>query len=56
MFPLQADRDKDVSGAWKKKNGLIQRQRPAGSESPQQVDSSIQYMNNRRDTAIHVCH
>ncbi|XP_016886164.1 myocardial zonula adherens protein isoform X2 [Cynoglossus semilaevis] len=32
-----ADRDKDVSGAWKKKNGLIQRQRPAGSESPQQL-------------------
>nr|XP_046242397.1 myocardial zonula adherens protein isoform X2 [Scatophagus argus] len=39
--PKTADSDtteseKDVSGAWKKKNGLIQRERPAGRESPQQ--------------------
>ncbi|XP_029947551.1 myocardial zonula adherens protein isoform X2 [Salarias fasciatus] len=32
-----AEREKDVSGTWKKKNGLIQRERPAGSESPQQL-------------------
>ncbi|XP_035484350.1 myocardial zonula adherens protein isoform X4 [Scophthalmus maximus] len=31
-----AEREKDVSGAWKKKNGLIRRERPAGRESPQQ--------------------
>ncbi|XP_034435826.1 myocardial zonula adherens protein isoform X4 [Hippoglossus hippoglossus] len=31
-----AQREKDVSGAWKKKNGLTQRGRPAGRESPQQ--------------------
>ncbi|XP_028292303.1 myocardial zonula adherens protein isoform X2 [Gouania willdenowi] len=30
------ERDKNVSGTWKKKNGLIQRERPAGRESPQQ--------------------
>ncbi|XP_071344943.1 myocardial zonula adherens protein isoform X2 [Trachinotus anak] len=30
------EKEKDVSGAWKKKNGLIQRERPAGRESPQQ--------------------
>ncbi|XP_041645131.1 myocardial zonula adherens protein isoform X3 [Cheilinus undulatus] len=28
--------EKDVSAAWKKKNGMIQRERPAGRESPQQ--------------------
>ncbi|XP_034045895.1 myocardial zonula adherens protein isoform X2 [Thalassophryne amazonica] len=32
-----ADKEKDVSGAWRKKNGLIQRERPAGRESPQQL-------------------
>ncbi|XP_051799963.1 myocardial zonula adherens protein isoform X2 [Acanthochromis polyacanthus] len=32
----QAEKEKDVNGAWKKKNGLIQRERPAGRESPQQ--------------------
>uniref|UniRef100_A0A3B5ASE1 GRINL1A complex locus 1 n=1 Tax=Stegastes partitus TaxID=144197 RepID=A0A3B5ASE1_9TELE len=31
-----AEKEKDVNGAWKKKNGLIQRERPAGRESPQQ--------------------
>ncbi|XP_039983087.1 protein GRINL1A [Xiphias gladius] len=31
-----AEKEKDVHGAWKKKNGLIQRERPAGRESPQQ--------------------
>ncbi|KAM9409619.1 myocardial zonula adherens protein isoform 2-T2 [Pholidichthys leucotaenia] len=31
-----ADREKDVNGTWKKKNGLIQRERPAGRESPHQ--------------------
>ncbi|CAN9507057.1 unnamed protein product [Ophioblennius macclurei] len=31
-----SEREKDVSGTWRKKNGLIQRERPAGSESPQQ--------------------
>ncbi|KAM9366974.1 myocardial zonula adherens protein [Symphorus nematophorus] len=31
-----AEKDKDVKEAWKKKNGLIQRERPAGRESPQQ--------------------
>uniref|UniRef100_UPI0037E8DC5A myocardial zonula adherens protein isoform X2 n=1 Tax=Semicossyphus pulcher TaxID=241346 RepID=UPI0037E8DC5A len=32
-----AGRERDVSGAWKKKNGMIQRERPAGRESPQQL-------------------
>ncbi|XP_023140978.2 myocardial zonula adherens protein isoform X1 [Amphiprion ocellaris] len=32
----QAEKEKDVNRAWKKKNGLIQRERPAGRESPQQ--------------------
>ncbi|KAE8297067.1 DNA-directed RNA polymerase II subunit GRINL1A [Larimichthys crocea] len=31
-----AEKEKDVNRAWKKKNGLIQRERPAGRESPQQ--------------------
>ncbi|KAL7406775.1 hypothetical protein ABVT39_026275 [Epinephelus coioides] len=31
-----AEKEKAVNGAWKKKNGLIQRERPAGRESPQQ--------------------
>ncbi|XP_022600372.1 myocardial zonula adherens protein-like isoform X4 [Seriola dumerili] len=31
-----AEARKDVNGVWKKKNGLIQRERPAGRESPQQ--------------------
>ncbi|XP_075966265.1 myocardial zonula adherens protein [Anarhichas minor] len=31
-----AEKEKDVNLAWKKKNGLIQRERPAGRESPQQ--------------------
>ncbi|XP_031702703.1 myocardial zonula adherens protein-like isoform X2 [Anarrhichthys ocellatus] len=31
-----AEKEKDVNWAWKKKNGLIQRERPAGRESPQQ--------------------
>ncbi|XP_070687874.1 myocardial zonula adherens protein-like isoform X3 [Pempheris klunzingeri] len=31
-----AEKETDVNGAWKKKNGLIQRGRPAGRESPQQ--------------------
>ncbi|KAG7230485.1 hypothetical protein INR49_024594 [Caranx melampygus] len=31
-----AEKEKDVNGVWKKKNGLIQRERPAGRESPQQ--------------------
>ncbi|XP_068431668.1 protein GRINL1A [Clinocottus analis] len=31
-----AEKEKDVNGSWKKKNGLIQRERPAGRESPQQ--------------------
>ncbi|XP_037605646.1 myocardial zonula adherens protein isoform X2 [Sebastes umbrosus] len=31
-----SEREKDVSGTWKKKNGLILRERPAGRESPQQ--------------------
>ncbi|XP_029354884.1 protein GRINL1A isoform X3 [Echeneis naucrates] len=30
------EKDKDANGVWKKKNGLIQRERPAGRESPQQ--------------------
>ncbi|XP_047437077.1 protein GRINL1A isoform X4 [Mugil cephalus] len=29
------DKEKDVNGRWKKKNGLVQRERPAGRESPQ---------------------
>uniref|UniRef100_A0A8C5NGT5 Myocardial zonula adherens protein n=1 Tax=Gouania willdenowi TaxID=441366 RepID=A0A8C5NGT5_GOUWI len=33
---ITTERDKNVSGTWKKKNGLIQRERPAGRESPQQ--------------------
>lgn len=32
----KAEKEKDVNGAWKKKNGLIHRERPAGRESPQQ--------------------
>ncbi|XP_026234172.1 myocardial zonula adherens protein isoform X2 [Anabas testudineus] len=32
----KAEKEKDVNGTWKKKNGLIQRERPAGRESPQQ--------------------
>uniref|UniRef100_A0A7N6B2S3 Myocardial zonula adherens protein n=1 Tax=Anabas testudineus TaxID=64144 RepID=A0A7N6B2S3_ANATE len=32
----QTNKKKDVNGTWKKKNGLIQRERPAGRESPQQ--------------------
>ncbi|XP_074523168.1 myocardial zonula adherens protein isoform X5 [Halichoeres trimaculatus] len=31
-----AEKEKDVSAAWKKKNGMIQRERPAGRESPKQ--------------------
>ncbi|GLD58444.1 myocardial zonula adherens protein-like isoform X3 [Lates japonicus] len=31
-----AEKEKDVNVTWKKKNGLIQRERPAGRESPQQ--------------------
>ncbi|XP_036952006.1 myocardial zonula adherens protein isoform X5 [Acanthopagrus latus] len=31
-----SEKKTDVNGAWKKKNGLIQRERPAGRESPQQ--------------------
>ncbi|XP_070826304.1 myocardial zonula adherens protein isoform X2 [Chaetodon trifascialis] len=31
-----AENKKGVSGAWTKKNGVIQRERPAGRESPQQ--------------------
>ncbi|XP_078105248.1 myocardial zonula adherens protein isoform X2 [Sander vitreus] len=31
-----AEKKKDVNEPWKKKNGLIQRERPAGRESPQQ--------------------
>ncbi|KAG8001531.1 Myocardial zonula adherens protein, partial [Nibea albiflora] len=31
-----AEKEKDVNRPWKKKNGLIQRERPAGRESPQQ--------------------
>ncbi|KAK9542743.1 hypothetical protein VZT92_000579 [Zoarces viviparus] len=31
-----AEKEKDVNGAWKKKNGLLQRESPAGRESPQQ--------------------
>ncbi|XP_028258115.1 myocardial zonula adherens protein isoform X2 [Parambassis ranga] len=30
------EKEKDVNGTWKKRNGLIQRERPAGRESPQQ--------------------
>ncbi|KAM3877010.1 protein GRINL1A [Diretmus argenteus] len=33
---VRAEKDKVVNGAWKKKNGLIQRERPAGRESPEQ--------------------
>ncbi|XP_042349077.1 myocardial zonula adherens protein isoform X2 [Plectropomus leopardus] len=32
-----AEKEKTVNGTWKKKNGLIQRERPAGRESPQQL-------------------
>ncbi|XP_036952003.1 myocardial zonula adherens protein isoform X2 [Acanthopagrus latus] len=32
-----SEKKTDVNGAWKKKNGLIQRERPAGRESPQQL-------------------
>ncbi|XP_026176053.1 myocardial zonula adherens protein isoform X2 [Mastacembelus armatus] len=32
----KAETEKDVNEAWKKKNGLIQRERPAGMESPPQ--------------------
>ncbi|XP_068597643.1 myosin-9-like [Brachionichthys hirsutus] len=31
-----ATKEKHASGTWRKKNGLIQRERPAGRESPQQ--------------------
>ncbi|XP_070787271.1 myocardial zonula adherens protein isoform X2 [Enoplosus armatus] len=31
-----AEKETGVNGAWKKKNGLVQRERPAGRESPQQ--------------------
>ncbi|XP_030271014.1 myocardial zonula adherens protein isoform X3 [Sparus aurata] len=31
-----SEKKTDVNGTWKKKNGLIQRERPAGRESPQQ--------------------
>ncbi|XP_029985738.1 myocardial zonula adherens protein isoform X2 [Sphaeramia orbicularis] len=34
--PDKSEKEKDVNETWKKKNGLIQRERPAGRESPQQ--------------------
>uniref|UniRef100_A0A671YMV9 Myocardial zonula adherens protein n=1 Tax=Sparus aurata TaxID=8175 RepID=A0A671YMV9_SPAAU len=46
-----SEKKTDVNGTWKKKNGLIQRERPAGRESPQQVDSHIHHMSNRHDDA-----
>ncbi|KAF7665328.1 hypothetical protein LDENG_00146780 [Lucifuga dentata] len=36
-----AEKEKVVNGAWKKKNGLIQRERPAGRESPEQHHGDI---------------
>lgn len=36
-FSLQSKQEKDAKETWKKKNGLIQRERPAGRESPRQV-------------------
>ncbi|XP_051757593.1 myocardial zonula adherens protein isoform X2 [Ctenopharyngodon idella] len=33
--------EKLVSGSWKKKNGLMQRERPPGRESPQQEDKHL---------------
>ncbi|XP_056134428.1 myocardial zonula adherens protein [Lampris incognitus] len=35
------DKDKSVSGTWKKKNGMIQRDRPASSETPVQQPVAI---------------
>lgn len=42
FFCLQAEKEKEINGAWTKRNGLIQRERPAGSESPQQVHDLLQ--------------
>lgn len=41
--------EKAANGAWKKKNGLIQRERPAGRESPEQHLSAV--TNGVRETA-----
>lgn len=54
FFSLQDEKEKDAKKMWKKKNGLIQRERPAGRESPQQVDSHIHHMNNRHDSTTHI--
>lgn len=53
LFILQAKNEKDGKEAWQKKNGLIQRERPAGRESPQQVDGLTQHMSRRHDTVRH---
>lgn len=42
VFGVQAAAEKDVSETWRKKNGLIRRERPAGRESPQQVNNGLQ--------------
>lgn len=51
---LKAKKENNVKETWRKKNGLIQRERPAGRESPQQVDGLTQHRSDRRDTVMHM--
>lgn len=41
VFCPQTEAEKTVSDTWKKTNGLIHRERPAGRESPQQVERDV---------------
>ncbi len=48
--------EKLLNGSWKKKNGLMQRERPPGRESPQQEDKVWQPLRTQENTFIQQGH